>query len=177
MAGWLRPVCGFLKRLTNGNQWDEAVDPSIVVKLHEISAAAKKSDPVGGKWEVSKQDLGRVWCDASSLATGVCLEINGSIVEDNSWLRKVDDAAHINVAELEAVIKGFNMCILWDLVKIEVMSDSATVCRWIQSILTGDKKVKVHGLSEMLIKRRLLLLQELIVKIGLNVVITYVKSC
>ena len=128
VAGWLRPACGILKRLTNESQWDEVVKTSIMAKLHEISSAVKKMDPVGGKWEVPKQTSGRVWCDASSLAVGVCIEINGSIMEDNSWLRKVDDSTHINVAELDSVIKGINMCILWGLTSIEVMSDSATVC-------------------------------------------------
>ena len=47
-------------------------------------------------------ETGTVWCDASSLATGVVLEIDGSVVEDAAWLRKKHDAAHINVAELDA---------------------------------------------------------------------------
>jgi hypothetical protein len=177
VAGWLRPACGFVKRQTNGSTWDEVVEASVVAKLRDIDDAVKKMDPIGGRWEVSASAIGRVWCDASSLAVGVCLEIDGSIVEDNCWLRKKGDTAHINVVELESVIKVINMCMLWKIKSIEVMSDSMTVWRWIQSILVGDKKVKVHGLSEMLIKRRLLLLQELITESGLNVSITLVKSC
>ena len=50
-----------------------------------------------------------VWCDASSLATGVALELDGKRIEDSCWLRKEDDSAHINVAELEAVLKGINL--------------------------------------------------------------------
>lgn len=179
VAGWLRPACGFLKRLTNGYQWDEEIATAspIMAKIREIMATMTQRDPVGGKWEVTNMTTGRVWCDASSLAIGVCLEIDDTIVEDNSWLRKEGDMAHINLAELESVIKGINLCIMWRLTTVEVMSDSATVCKWIQSIITGDKKVKVHGLSEMLVKRRLLLLQELIENYELKVSINYIKSC
>ena len=34
-----------------------------------------------GQWEVSSK-IGTVWCDASSLATGCALEVDGDIVED-----------------------------------------------------------------------------------------------
>ena len=44
-----------------------------------------------------------VWTDASCLAMGVALEVDGKIVEDATWLRKESDHLHINVAELEAV--------------------------------------------------------------------------
>ena len=33
-------------------------------------------------------------------------EVDGSIVEDASWLRKKSDYSHINVEELEAVARG-----------------------------------------------------------------------
>ena len=54
-----------------------------------------------------------VWTDASSLGLGVALEVNGSIVEDMSWIRKESDHLHITVAELEAVGRGVNMAIAW----------------------------------------------------------------
>ena len=42
-----------------------------------------------GSWHVPKKDSGVVWCDASSIALGLLLEINGCAVEDAAWLRKV----------------------------------------------------------------------------------------
>ena len=57
---------------------------------------------------VSNSRSGTVWCDASSIALGVVLEIDGNSVEDAAWLRKKDDFAHINLAELNAVLKGIN---------------------------------------------------------------------
>ena len=41
-----------------------------------------------------------IWCDASSIAIGVALDIDGFRVEDASWLRKSDDTKHINVGSL-----------------------------------------------------------------------------
>ena len=74
-----------------------------------------ESDPVGGVWVVPAVETCTVWCDASSLATGVVLEIGVSVVEDAAWLRKKHDAVHINVAELNATIQGINMAIKWNL--------------------------------------------------------------
>ena len=50
-----------------------------------------------------------VWCEASSIATGVLLEIGGVVVKDAAWLRKKVNASHINVAELDGVLKGVNL--------------------------------------------------------------------
>ena len=69
---------------------------------------------------------------------------------------------HINLAEFEAVLKGVNMELAWGLREIEILCDSATVCSWVRSVIVGDRRVQVHGLSEVLEKRRLFLLEELV---------------
>ena len=53
-----------------------------------------------------KGSVGVVWCDASIIATGVLLEIGGVVAEDAAWLRKKGDYGHINITELEAVVRG-----------------------------------------------------------------------
>ncbi len=88
------------------------------------------------------------------------MEIGDVIVEDSSWLRKQDDSAHINLAELEAVIKGVTLAIKWDLKEVEIMTDSATVFGWLVSLLTKDRRIKTHGLGEALVHRRLTLLAD-----------------
>ena len=85
------------------------------------------------------RETGKVWCDASSIALGVIIQIAGTTVEDAAWLRKRDDFNHINVAELEAAIKGINLAIKWGLNNIELVTDSATVHRWIQLTLTEEQ--------------------------------------
>ena len=49
-----------------------------------------------------------VWMDASSVAAGVALEMNGTVIEDACWLHPTNDAQHINLAELDAALKGAN---------------------------------------------------------------------
>ena len=100
IASWLRPACSFVKRATNGLGWDKAVDVSVLGILKEIDERVKEADPVAGMWVVPISTVGHVWCDASCLALGACVEINGIMVEDASWLRKQNDSAHINLAEL-----------------------------------------------------------------------------
>ena len=65
-------------------------------------------DPFGGDWCVDVNKM-KVWVDASSVATEVALGVNGSIVEDACWLHSINDARHINLAKLDAVIKGVNL--------------------------------------------------------------------
>ena len=91
---------------------------------------------------------GRVWCDASSLATGVILQIGDVTVEDAAWLRKKHDAAHINVAELDSVVQGLNMAIRWSLKSVTIVTDSAIVHGWMCSVLTGSHRVRSHGLAD-----------------------------
>ena len=43
-------------------------------------------------------------------------------------MRKKDDYGHINVAELQAVLKGINIGMRLGMRDITVMMDSATVC-------------------------------------------------
>lgn len=74
-------------------------------------------DPVKGRWTVPRKCTrsGVVWCDSSNIAMGVLLEIEGKGIEDAAWLRKKGDVNHINVAELESIIKGVNLALKWGL--------------------------------------------------------------
>jgi hypothetical protein len=102
----LRPACSFIKRSTGDQKWDEAAPDRSIAMLAEVMQTVANHDPVRGNWSVAKVSKGRIWCDASSLAIGVCVEIDGHIVEDASWLRKPQESVHINLAELESIIKG-----------------------------------------------------------------------
>ena len=144
--------------------------------VRDVMTQVAKGDPVKGKWCVNNSGSGRVWCDASSLAIGVCLEIDGAIVEDSTWLRKQGDGAHINLAELEAVIKGINLAIKWKLCDIKLMTDSGTVYHWVNSLLTNDRRIRTHGLAEALVHRRLNLLSDLLKECNISLSIYQVKS-
>ena len=174
---WLRVACSYVKRESEGKSWDDYIGKRAEGIIGEIVKRVIEEDPVRGEWTVEDTREGKVWCDASSLALGVALEIGGVIVEDAAWLRKVADVGHINVAELDAVLKGVNLALRWDLTSIQIMTDSATVLSWLRSILEGDFRIKVAGMSEMLVKRRLSVVKQLVDELGLSIELTYVESC
>ncbi|XP_005105723.1 uncharacterized protein LOC101847362 [Aplysia californica] len=153
VAGWLRIACSYIKRRANGTNWEEIVDDEVEKMLKEMLSRLTNEDPVKGKWYVPKATKGTVWCDASSIGYGVLLEVNGNAVEDAAWLRKPSDFDHINVAELEAVMKGVNMAIKWNISEIEVITDSATVAGWIKTVLSEERKVHTKGAAELIVKR------------------------
>ena len=48
----------------------------------------------------------------------------------------------------------------WGAKNVAIMTDSAAVHLWMSSMLKRDKRIRVSGLSEMLVKRRLSILLE-----------------
>ncbi|XP_076031925.1 uncharacterized protein LOC143019828 [Oratosquilla oratoria] len=138
--------------------------------LHHLNELDKELDSLLEHTNIIQRDIwnahagsqGAVWCDASSIATGAVLEIGGVVVEDGAWQRKKDDYHHINMSELDAVIKGINLALKWGLREIEIRTDSATVAGWMNSVLTAEKRVRTKGAAEILVKRRLGILRELI---------------
>lgn len=176
LAGWLRVACSYMKRAAGTGSWSDKVPEHALRMLNETIERVKKEDPVCGQWTVADVSRGRVWCDASALAIGASVEIGGKAVEDAAWLRKPTDSGHINVAELEAVLKGVNLALKWALKNVEIVTDSATVFGWIRSICGEGGKAKVSGLSEMLIKRRLGLLTDLMQECDLTLSIVLVAS-
>lgn len=80
-----------------------------------------------GKWMFPKKGSSVVWCDATNTAIGVLLEMESQGIKDAAWLRKKSDYNHINVVELEAILKGVNLALKWSLKDIDMMTDSATV--------------------------------------------------
>ncbi|KAK4318086.1 hypothetical protein Pmani_010884 [Petrolisthes manimaculis] len=176
IAGWLRVACSFIKRSAAGARWEGHIGEKSMMMIKDVIERVQLDDPVRGNWCVPGVKHGVVWCDASKIALGVVLEIDRKIVEDAAWLRKKDDFNHINVAELEAVLKGINMAIKWGLTSMELRTDSATVEIWVNTVLSAEKRVHTKGAAEMLIKRRLGNLKELISEFGLKVVVQFVPT-
>ncbi|XP_067930545.1 uncharacterized protein [Watersipora subatra] len=169
-------LLSYVKGLTNDIDWSETAPSSVKSLLDEIFQKVQEQDPVRGKWDVKKTSQCTVWCDASNLALGVSLEVDGYTVVDAAWLRKEDDGAHINVAELEAAMKGINLALMWKMTNVQVITDSATVYGWINSVIEDTKRPKVTGLSELIIRRRLGIIGQLIDEYGLTLIIKLVPS-
>jgi len=142
--------------------------------LEDMYQKVMSHDPARGRRDVDGEEA-TVWVDASSLALGAVLEVGGQVVEDGTWLCH-DDTAHINMAELDAVVKGINMAIMWNMKKFHLCTDSLTVYHWVSDTLTRKAHVKTKASSEMLIRRRLSTLKSLIEEYQLELKVTLVAS-
>ncbi|XP_043189310.1 uncharacterized protein LOC122363759 [Amphibalanus amphitrite] len=177
VCGWLRVSASYLKRRATAatDGWDDEItDPELQKMVMETLQRAKTADPARGRWDVTG-DEGVVWVDASSLAIGAVLEMEGSIVEDACWLRK-NPETHVNLAELDSVVRGINLSLAWNLKKVTVVTDSKTVYHWLTDALSGRARIKTKAASEMLIRRRLETVKSLRDEYGLQLTVKCVPS-
>ncbi|XP_043196249.1 uncharacterized protein LOC122367307 [Amphibalanus amphitrite] len=180
VAGWLRPAAAWLKRRANAlsQGWDDPIDdPDLRAQVSQVAERVTSNDPARGPWRLTGEKL-TVWTDASSLASGVVLEDpEGGVVEDGSWLRPETKAAmHINMAELDAALSGVNMAIAWGIRVIDLRTDSATVYKWVGDALSGRSRLRTKAHAEMLIRRRVDIIRELVAEFQLTITIKLVKS-
>ena len=80
-----------MKRKAEGTHWE--VGERTAAMVCEVLEEAKK-DPVRKRWRVPKTIEGILWCDASSITTGIMIEIDGQVVEDAAWLKKRTDFSY-----------------------------------------------------------------------------------
>ena len=79
-------------------------------------------DSVIGDWCVDKREFA-VWMDGSSFATGVAPEANRSVVESVSWLRPANNAQHINLVDLDEILKRVNLVLQWQAKVLHIWTD------------------------------------------------------
>ena len=179
VCNWLRPTCAYLKRLaqSSGVGWDEVVPNRVAKCCQEVRQRLKTGDPVHGVWHADPA-IGSwtVWADASGLAIAAVLTQDGQVIEDGSWLRAKDDKRHINVAELEAAMKGIDLAVSWGVKSFRLVTDSKTVASWLRSVVDGTQRVRIGGLHESLVRLRLQIVGEIVSSYGLTVTIDWVKS-
>ena len=104
------------------------------------------------------------------------LQTEGHVVEKATWLRIADDRQHTNVAVLESAIKVLGLAAAWQVHKVSPMTDSKTAAGWLQCIAGNTRRVKVGGLHEVLVKRRLQVVKDLILTTGMEVAVVRVPS-
>lgn len=171
-------VAAIKRRATSmSTGWDDEVhDPALRSMLVEVVARVTNDDPVRGSWCVDGSEF-TVWVDASSLALGVALAVDGRIIEDACWLRPENDAKHINLAELDATLKGVNLALQWQARILHIITDSTCVHRWMTNALNGKARLTTKASAEMLIRRRLATLTETTKEYDLVIDVTLVQSC
>ena len=129
VCGWLRAATGMIKRRANAvtRGWDDTTeDVPLRQMVRETITRVTQSDPSLSLWCATGQDI-NVWIDASSLATGVLLERDDIVFEDACWLRPANEAQHINLAELDAALKGINLALQWKCKVMHLITDSVSV--------------------------------------------------
>ena len=91
-------------------------------------------------------------------------------------VEKKNDYNHVNMAELDAVLKGINLAIKWGLREIEIWTDSATVLSWVTSTVEESGRIRTKGAGEVIVKRRLGILGELTSEFKLQIRAVFVPS-
>lgn len=83
--------------------------------------------------------------DVSSLTTDVLLEIDRHVIKDVWWQWPVGDAQHINLAELDAMLKGINIALQWGIRGLRLFMDTTCVHWWVSDMLTGKSQNVYEG--------------------------------
>ena len=176
-CGWLRPAASWLKCLAfAGASWDDVVSTEVQQLCADLEGRVPQEDPAHGSWSPPTSSDWRIFCDASSIAYGVILQAGSSVMEDQCWLRPKDDKKHINVAELDAVVKGLNLVAEWNIKKVMLFTDSKTVHSWLRAVLGNTRRVKVNGLNQVVVERRLQIIAEVFHMLQLDVLLQWLPS-
>ena len=172
VCGWLRPACSYVKRLACVTSlWDEPVQPEVITVCKKLQERLAMEDPVHGVWyaNLAARKEVTVYCDASDLAYGAMIQVDGKVLEDRAWLRSAEDKRHINVAELDAAIRGVQLAADWNVDQFTLKTDSKTVHGWLSAVLKNTNRVKATGLYSLLVQRRLGIIEDFVLLSGFKI--------
>ena len=93
-----------------------------------------------------------------------------------SWLCEADERKHINIAKLEVVIRGLSTAVESNASNVRLVTDSKTAYGWVKSCLNNERLVRVSGLNEVLVHRRLNIIDDIVTTAKLPVTIEWVPS-
>ena len=80
------------------------------------------------------------------------------------------------MAELDAAVRGINLAIAWHMRVIELRTDSAAVHRWVDDALSGRARLRTKAHGEMLIRRRVDVIRQLVSELELSLTVSLVRS-
>ena len=63
------------------------------------------------------------------------LEKDETMLEDACWLQPTNKDWHINLAELDAVVKGVNLALQWQAKRLHLYTNSLCVHHWVSNML------------------------------------------
>ncbi|KAF4722770.1 hypothetical protein FOZ63_025105 [Perkinsus olseni] len=189
LAGWARPAFSAIKRLAcvrhDGHKalWDEPLDPQV---LHACECLQRdidqRGDSVGGQWQYNLAGPWRLFTDSSQHAYGTVLCIGGVTVEDATHLRRVGDRRHINLAELDALVRGLQLvdkyirALRWtSRLPLTICCDNRSAVSWVTRHLAKHWR-SVAGLHSTLVENRLRTLRDITQALRLDITVEYVES-
>ena len=157
-------------KLVHKSNWNSRAPESLIAMATDLAKMATESDEACGRWLIPSTNN---WClatDASSTCMSACImsledwqktpHAACPVLEDHAWLNK-SSTLHINVLELDALVKGFR-CLL-KLISpgdtVLLVNDNKAVVSWINKSLR-DEKINIVGLYAVLVERRLDILKE-----------------
>lgn len=86
-----------------------------------------------------------------------------------------DDSQHINLAKLDVVVKGINLALKWQVKVLHLKIDSLCMYYWLKNSLTRKAKEHTKEAAEMLVRRKLQTLLQLIEEYRLTIDITLLR--
>ena len=176
VMGCIRPIAldilSQTGREAHSGGWNALASPGLIEKARILEQQITAADPVQGRWRIPVTSEWVLATDASGQALGCCVltqtdwtehpQSDCAVIEDHCWLVKKLET-HINVLELDAVILGIK--IISGYVNptdhILFLIDNLVVVNWLKATL-ADGKIEVSGLYEILVRRRLRIVQELV---------------
>ena len=90
------------------------------------------------------------------------LEANGTIIEDECYQWPIKDTQHINVPELDALLKVIYLTLKCQAKVIPINTDSFHVYHWVTNALTSKSQLDIKAATKMLIRWQLYMLTSLI---------------
>lgn len=67
---------------------------------------------------------------------------NGVIIEDSCWLRPIKNTQHMNVAELDTVLRGVDIVPKSLAMVLHVKTDFLCMYHWLTDVLIGNSRLK-----------------------------------
>ena len=132
-------------------------------------------DPAHEEWCMDLKEL-NVWVYMSLLAVGEALNAKGAIIKDACWLRPIKSTQYIKIAELDAMLRGINLTLKWQVMVLQVNTDSFFVYHWMTNALTEKPQLNTKATSEMFMRWWLETLTSLVKEYNFSEDIALVKS-
>lgn len=159
--------------------WNKLAPQEIIDKCVDLAKFVKEADEANGLWKIPQTNRWALIADASEQAKACGIttaelwernqHANCAFLEDMCWLVK-DNRRHINLSELEAVMKGFRLAEAYakEGDELTIVTDNSPVFGWLSQV-ARDEIIHVSGLYEILVERRLNILRELFRKYKITV--------